>query len=662
LTTISSQLWRATGVAHLRPQAPRGLDALARRVVGLAARVTHRPARCLALARRVDALSPSLTSLTDADLRARALELRAIFRAARDTPHHTLAAFALVREAASRTLGLRHHLVQLAGGLALSRGAIAEMPTGEGKTLVATLHATIAGWRGRGCHVITVNDYLAHRDAQWMAPLYTFLSVSVAHITNTSTTDQRRAAYAADVTYLTNKEAAADFLRDRLALRGVRSLASALAASLAAPSAPPSSLVMRGLDTAIIDEADSVLIDEAGTPLIISSPPGPLDTSGLFEHARDIATALQSPRDFRVDHRHHDVTLTRPGLERALALAAPLGGLFAAPRRAEELITQALVAAHLFHKGRHYIIDRDRAVIVDDATGRLMPDRTWNLGLHQAIEAKERLPVRAPSDTLARISFQRFFRLYRRLSGMTATAREEAAELWQTYRLPVVVIPPNLPPRRRTLPQLTFATAPQKWAAAIDETLAMRARGRPVLIGARTIEQSQQLSNLLTQRGVPHSLLTATNHASEADIIAHAGEHARITIATNMAGRGTDIRLAPGVADLGGLHVISVERHDSPRIDRQLFGRAARQGDPGSARSIVSLDDPIIIAHGATHARRIAPLASSLGVVPPALAAAVFARAQSSARRLARLRRAAVLRADQGLDEALGFTPPGPSA
>ncbi len=684
MSAIPTHTWRALSRGDLRRETPKGLDALWLRGMGLVRRARTGPRSFLADAQRILLLEKTFSTLSTSRFVEEASALRARFRSGRDAPNDLIRAFALVREAAWREAGVRHFPVQLAGGLAVNAGCIAEMATGEGKTLTATLPATIAGWRGRGCHIVTVNDYLATRDAQWMAPVYRACGASVAWITGESTPAERRAAYAADVTYATNKEVAADFLRDRLLLGESRTLAGALAA---APSnrARLSNLVQRGLECAIVDEADSVLIDEAVTPLIIAgNSPNPIQ-SRAFAEASQIASTLIAHSDFSVNFRRNEVTLTPHGLERAQIAAQELGGVWAGKRRAEELVVQALTARLLFHREKHYLIQNKTVVIVDDLTGRVMPDRTWRDGLHQAIEAKESLEIKAPKDTLARISFQRFFRLYRRLAGMTGTAAEESAELWQTYRLPVVVIPPNKPSRRKRWPDRIFATAADKWSAIADEIERLHATGRPVLIGARTVAQSERLSELLTQRGLRHDVLSALRHDREAAVIAHAGEESGITIATNMAGRGTDIRLGPGVAQRGGLHVLAAERHDSPRIDRQLFGRAGRQGDPGSAQAFVSVEDDLFAKHfrwgrllgesprrpacpsSRAHSGKPAPTApnpnetvgqpsaAKQSIASSLLAITLTRLAQSDAKRLAKSSRQAVLRADNWLDDALGF-------
>lgn len=659
MSVIRSELWRAMASGDMRRETPRNLDALWHRGVGIIRRLGARAPRFIAMADQVIALEQATASLADHALRDRVSDLRARFRAGRDTPADLIHAFAIIRESAHRAMGVRHHPVQLAGGLAIASGAVAEMATGEGKTLTATLPATISGWRGRGCHIITVNDYLAQRDARWMSPIYEALGVSVRSLASETPPPERRAAYAADITYCTNKEVAADFLRDRLRLGDVRSLGSAMARDFG-KRGRLDGLVMRGLECAIIDEADSVLIDEAVTPLIVATDAPNQAQGSAFTQAASFARELELGRHFTIDHRHQEIRLTPAGHDHVMRSAAILGGIWAGERRAEELVIQALTARRFYLRDKHYIVQDGAVVIVDDFTGRLMPDRTWKDGLHQAMEAKEGLTINSPKDTLARISFQRFFRLYKRLAGMTGTAAEESAELWQLYRLPVVVIPPNKPCRREEQPDRVFVSASAKWDAAAQEVERCHREGRPVLVGARTIAQSERLSSLLSARGIAHQVLSATRHAEEAQVIAAAGQAGRVTIATNMAGRGTDIKLAPGVAERGGLHIVSIERHESARVDRQLFGRAGRQGDPGSARCFVSLEDDLVERFApAARTRLAATAAGAGGEIPPALAAALFASAQRAAQRLAHDRRRDVLRADDWLDDALGFAGTG---
>jgi len=679
---------------HVKPL-PIGLDAVWHSGAGLIGRLLPRRQRFLRWAEQVLAWDAYFSKMTDRKLHEASGQLREVFRLNRDKPSDLERAFALVREVAARQIGERPFLVQIAGGFALQSGCIAEMATGEGKTLTATMPAVIAGWRGRGCHIITVNDYLAQRDAEWMGPIYRFCGLRVAYIQQPMLAADRRNAYLADITYCTNKEVTADFLRDRLTLGRIRGLSSALLSQIVGSSIcdfrfPISDckskienrnsaierLVQRGLNFAIVDEADSVLVDEAVIPLLISGPAPNPEQAEAFRQAAYVAAELTRDVDYRVNRRYREVELTHEGRTRLAELwpsCAPLG---AGARRREELTTKALEAKELYSRDKHYVLDTrysildtrresgiehraSRVVIVDDFTGRLQPDRTWRDGLHQAIEAKERLEITPPKDTFARISFQRFFRLYRKLAGMTGTAREAAAEFWIVYNTPVVTIPTNRPCIRKHSPDIVLATKTAKWERIVAETKRIHEAGRPVLIGTRSVRDSEQLSEKLKAANLEHQVLNALRHREEAQIVAGAGLAGRITVATNMAGRGTDIKLGRGVAQLGGLHVIAAEHNESARIDRQLFGRCARQGDPGSAQAIVSLEDEFVSRYTrrqAAYLSKIRPRIKVRGEIRNSrLCRAVFWIAQWRAERLALRQRKAVIRADHWLEEHLSF-------
>jgi preprotein translocase subunit SecA len=636
---------------------PKGLDAAWNAAAGRVRSLTPRRRIFLRRAARVVDREQETARLSDARLRERARDLHELFRLGRERPADVDEAAAVVREVASRTIGLKPFVEQVAAGLAMHAGCVAEMATGEGKTLAATLPAVLAGWRGRGCHIITVNDYLAGRDDDSMGPIYRFCGLTVSHVAQEMTPADRRQAYARDITYCTNKEVAADFLRDRLALGRSRRLADALLAGVVdGRGAGVERLLLRGLHTAIVDEADSILIDEAVTPLIISGGGPNNEQVEAYQRASDLADAMEPGEHYRVDHRYREVNLTRAGQARLAALSADLGGVWAGVRRREELVAQALTARELFARDQQYIVRDDQVVIVDEFTGRLMPDRTWRSGMHQAVEAKERLEVNAPKETLARISFQRFFRLYRHLAGMTGTAWEARHEMWQIYRMPTVVLPTHRPCIRVHPPDRVFTDEEAKWRAAVEEVVRLHATGRPVLIGTRSVEASELLSGKLAERGLEHRVLNAVRHAEEAMIVAEAGHRARITVATNMAGRGTDIKLERAVAALGGLCVLATERHEAGRIDRQLAGRAGRQGDPGTAVSYVSLDDELLRRHAPRAARAWRRRhAGGSGEIDDRASAALFADAQKRAQRLALRQRRLVLRQDDWLDEHLGF-------
>jgi len=566
-------------------------------------------------------------------------------------------AFALVREMASRTLGERHFDVQLVGGRVLLEGMVAEMETGEGKTLTATLAACTAALAGIPVHIITVNDYLAGRDAEWMGPVYRGVGLTVGVVTHGMEQAARRAAYECDVTYVTNKEVAFDYLRDRLTIGPRTSRTLLQLERLAGDGARLGKVVLRGLNYAIVDEADSVLVDEARTPLIISGGGGgSADERRVYTTALALANRLAGGHDFLIDERDRAVRLTDAGELRLDELTEPLGGVWTGRRRREELVRQALTALHLFHRDRHYIV-RDRKVhIIDEFTGRLMSDRSWEHGLHQLIEVKEDCPVTARHDALARISYQRFFRRYLRLAGMTGTAREMATELWSVYRLAVVSIPTNRPLRRRRYPDHVYATTEAKWRAVVRRIATVHRRGRPLLVGTRSVAASEHLSGLLAAADLPHRVLNARQDKEEADIVARAGEAGQITVATNMAGRGTDIRLAPGVAERGGLHVLATERHEAGRIDRQLFGRCGRQGDPGSYQAFVSLEDEIVTVNASRVGRWLAVLATRTpGRAGDWMAALVVRRAQRAAERLHSRIRRDLLKHDEQLETTLAF-------
>ena len=646
-------------LAHRRAgkELPRGLDAAWDAAIGLTRRFRARTQHFLRAARGVVAWEKHFADLADEKLREEAMALRDVFRRGRDSQADLERAFAVVREVAFRRIGERPFLVQVAGAMAIEAGCVVEMATGEGKTLTATMPATLAGWRGRGVHVVTTNDYLAKRDGEWMDSVYRFCGLRTAHIEQQMEPRQRREAYLADVTYCTNKEVTADFLRDRLALGQLAGLPAALLAKISEGAGSGTDrVVQRGLQQAIVDEADSILIDEAVTPLIISGQAPNPEQVEAFRQAAELAEQLEPDRDFKVNSRYREIDLTPSGTQKLAELAVAKGGIWAGARRREELVTQALTARTFYALGKQYVIDEAKVVIVDEFTGRLMPDREWRDGLHQAVSAKEGVEVQAPKDTYARVSFQRFFRLYRKLSGMTGTAAEARREFWQIYHLPVVVIPTNRPCIRTRLPDRVHANEGAKWSAIVERIKDIHRTARPVLVGTRSVRASEHLSELLTAEGLEHAILNATKHAEEAQIVAGAGQAGRITVATNMAGRGTDIKLGRGVADKGGLAVIATERHEAGRIDRQLYGRAARQGDPGSAEAIVSLEDELATRYAphlsGTIRRRFGGVDREISTP---LTRRVLDVAQRRAQRMALRQRKSVLSTDDWLDEYLGF-------
>jgi preprotein translocase subunit SecA len=584
-----------------------------------------------AVVARINALEPGLTQLDDAALQAKTAEFRLRITQGESLDHLLPEAFAVVREASRRVMKMRHFDVQLIGGMALHQGKVAEMRTGEGKTLTATLAVYLNALAGQGVHVVTVNDYLASRDARWMERLYNFLGLTVGINLPQTTREQKQAAYAADITYGTNNEFGFDYLRDNMVYE-------------------VADRVQRGLHYAIVDEVDSILIDEARTPLIISGQAE--DHTALYLAINKLAPQLTrqegeadprtgegviKPGDFTVDEKSHQVFLTEAGHEKAEALLAqagllPEGASLYDPAHISLMhhLNAGLRARHLYHRDQHYVVQDGQVVIVDEFTGRLMTGRRWSDGLHQAVEAKEGVKIQAENQTLASITFQNYFRLYSKLGGMTGTADTEAYEFQEIYGLETVVVPPHRPSRRQDQLDRVYKSTQEKYQAAIADIRECYERGQPVLVGTTSIENSEIISQLLTQAKLPHQVLNAKQHAREADIIAQAGRLKAITIATNMAGRGTDIVLGGNVekaveaveADpsldaaskqkqiealraqwaqeheqvvaLGGLRIIATERHESRRIDNQLRGRSGRQGDPGSSRFYLSLDDALM--------------------------------------------------------------------
>jgi preprotein translocase subunit SecA len=572
--------------------------------------------RHLVVANAITALEPELKELDDAGLRARSDELRERAKEGHDLDELLIEAFALCRESSRRTIGLRHFDVQLVGGIVLHQGKIAEMKTGEGKTLVASLALYLNGLAGKGVHLVTVNDYLARRDAGWMAPIYHLLGLSVGVNVGSAGTylydpefvdethpDSRlqhlrpvtkREAYMADITYCTNSELAFDYLRDNMA----RDLAQCS---------------QRDLNYAIVDEVDSILIDEARTPHIISGQ-SEESTEKYYEYAR-WAARLNVDEDYEVDLKHKSASLTEAGIAK-MERWTGIRNIYDLENVIEaHQINQALKAKTLFRRDQEYLVKDGEVIIVDEFTGRTMPGRRWSDGLHQAVEAKEGVKVQQEQKTIATITVQNYFRQYEKLAGMTGTALTEAEEFHKIYGLDVVIIPTNQNMIRKDSPDVIYKTEESKFEAVIDEIVELNKRKQPVLVGTVSVEKSERLSRMLEKRGVKHNVLNAKLHEREAAIVAEAGQPAAVTIATNMAGRGTDIVLGTGVTDVGGLHIIGTERHESRRIDNQLRGRAGRQGDPGSSRFFISLEDDLMKIFGPA-ADRIGRLMDSLEVEP----------------------------------------------
>ena len=565
--------------------------------------------RIMPLADKVMELDAEMAALTDEQLKAKTPEFKERLKNGETLDDILVEAYAVVREAAWRAIGMKHYKVQVIGGIILHQGRITEMRTGEGKTLVATLPSYLNALTGEGVHVVTVNDYLAKRDAEWMGEVHRFLGLTVGCILNSMTNDERREAYACDITYATNNELGFDYLRDNMVIYKEQ-------------------LVMRGLPYAIIDEVDSILIDEARTPLIISGQGN--KSTKLYDACDILARQLkrgtekeltkmdiimgedsQETGDFIVNEKDKNVNLTEQGVEKVERFFQIEN--LADPENLEiqHNIILALRAHNLMHRDKDYVVKDDEVLIVDDFTGRIMPGRRYSDGLHQAIEAKERVKVKRESKTLATITFQNFFNKYNKKCGMTGTALTEEREFREIYGMDVIVVPTNLPIARQDLNDAVFKTRREKLNAIVNAVVEAHAKNQPVLVGTITIDASEELSDMLRRRGIPHKVLNAKFHELEAEIVADAGQPGAVTIATNMAGRGTDIKLGEGVKEVGGLKIIGTERHESRRIDNQLRGRAGRQGDPGESRFYISLEDDLMRLFGS---ERLITMFNALGM------------------------------------------------
>jgi len=555
-------------------------------------------ARWSLLVPKIASLEPELRELTDYDLRKRSLSLRYRARSGEPLARLLPEAYALVREAGRRTINMRHFDVQVLGGIAMFNRSIVEMQTGEGKTLTATLPMYLYALAGKGCNLATVNDYLARRDAEWMGPIYKALGLSVGVIQTDMQQPQRRKAYGCDVTYGTAKEFGFDFLRDRLLLRRIREgqndlLGAMLGQQRGAGHEKP---VQREPFFALVDEADSILIDEARTPLIISALPTEEQKLAVecYKWSAGVIHEFVEGEDYEYDHEKKSVELTREGRQKVRTLPKPEAmdtvGMF----HIYQYVERAIKVDREFYLDRQYVVVDGEVVIVDEFTGRMAEGRKWRDGIHQAVEAKQGVEVTVETGQAARITVQDFFLRFENLAGMTGTARASARELRKIYKCHVVPVPTNRPLIRTRLPDLVFGHEDAKWAAVVEEVCRLHELGRPVLIGTRSIDKSEHLSRLLEERGIEHQVLNAHHIETEADIVARAGLPGKVTVSTNMAGRGTDIKLGEGIAELGGLHVICTEMHDSARIDWQLRGRCGRQGDPGSFRQYLALDDELL--------------------------------------------------------------------
>ena len=605
----------------------------------------------------VNAHESHLRMLSDAELRLLARRMRPELRRGGFNARQVGECFALVSEVASRCIGKRHYPSQLIAGWGMLQGRLVEMATGEGKTFAATLPACCVALAGYPVHVITVNDYLAVRDAEEMGPLYRFLGLEVGVVVQGISKAERREAYSKSITYCTNKELAFDYLRDRAALVRRSSRLHLALDQFKKDSNRDQELVLRGLYFGLVDEADSVLIDEARTPLILAASARASDERMRCEHALAFANELIDGDDFLVDQADRKITLTTRGEEKLSEYAEVLEGVWTSSRARRELVIQALTARILFRRDQHYVVSDGKVQIVDESTGRVMADRSWEHGLHQLIEVKEGCELTDRREIIARLTYQRLLGRYLRLAGMTGTAMEVAREIASVYRLDVVRVPLHQASRRIFDATLTCMTLAEKWHAVADSVERnVRVAGRPVLIGTRSVKASEDVSKILTARGIEHALLNAKQDKSEAEIIALAGMAGRVTVATNMAGRGTDIGLGPGVVALGGMHVILTEYHESRRIDRQLFGRCARQGDPGSCESIVSLEDEIFAVHTPGAAHLLSRLGRKKMKMPGSTYTLLRVLAQYVAERRNTWVRLQNFKVDRRLDQMLAFS------
>ncbi|MBX3358297.1 MAG: hypothetical protein KF745_07700 [Phycisphaeraceae bacterium] len=645
-----------------RPESHKGLDSFAAHT----AMVLRNRRISLSFLRRqaeaIDRLEPAMRHHSEAALDDRLRTLREVFVRGRqddETLHH---AFAAAREVGRRETGEEAYIVQLMGALALYHGRIIEMLTGEGKTLTGSLAAPLIAWRHRYLHIFTVNDYLAQRDAESRRKIYRRCGCEVGAIHQNLEPEARFGIYARPIVYGTPKQITADWLRDQLRMGPMTSAWAGRRAMTAAPSAAGGPMIP-GLRAAMVDEADAVLIDEGVVPLIIARARREDEMAPVYKQAAEIARRLDEGPDYKVVHLQRRADLTRRGRHRVSEMTFKFDEpIWRASRRAEELVRQALVARHCYLNGHQYAVVDGRVVIVDEYTGRFLPDRSWEHGLHQAVEAKEDLDVTADRETLARVSFQRFFRMYPTLSGMTGTAADATGEMERVYSRPVTVIPTNRPLIRERWPTRVFRTSEARWNAVIESIRELHAAGRPILAGTRSIEASEHLSRRLTEAGLEHRVLNATHDKEEADLIQFAGDSRAgasgapaITVATNMAGRGTDIKPDAPAIKAGGLHVILTEMHSAKRIDRQFIGRAGRQGDPGSSQMFVSLEDELVRLHARPFAARLRASArrEELAGAQLRIALAMFRLAQRAGESRGRRSRAEVLRQDDWIDKNL---------
>lgn len=601
---------------------------------------------------------PEYRTATDDQLRAVAKALRPEFRRHGLKPSLVGQSLALIREVAFRTLDKRPHDVQMMGAWALLQGHLTEMATGEGKTLTAALAVASAALTGMPVHVVTVNDYLAERDAQIMIPIYQFLGLTTGTVTNGIAPDERRAAYRCDITYCTNKELAFDYLKDRVALaKSGGPLQMTLDSLNVHAEGETSQLLLRGLYFAIVDEADSIFVDEAVTPLILSASVNGGQESEMYQTAIEFARTLQAGIDYVRHERERRIELTKIGKDLLEEFAQGRSGVWTSRRAGIEIVHQALNALYMFERDQQYVVVDGKVAIVDESTGRVMADRSWENGLHQLIETKEGCAISDRRVTLARISYQRLFRRYMMLAGMTGTGQEVAAEIWSVYRLRTVAIPQHRQSLRKQFPAHMYPDIHAKWRAVAERvrTLAL-GESRAVLIGTRSVEASEQLSEVLRAANIEHVLLNAKQDQTEAEAVAQAGKPGRVTVATNLAGRGTDIHIDPRVVTKGGLHVILTECHSSARVDRQLIGRGARQGDPGSYEMIVSLEDDILRIYAAPLIRVVRRWVTKGSTQSKWLLPILQFIAQTRAQHQDSQGRRVMLKMDKQLDKTLAFS------
>lgn len=557
-------------------------------------RMDLRPAKQTAFVSQVKSYNSAMKDASVTELMARILPLRYRMRKEGINDHDLAQLFAVICEMAVRTLAMQPFANQIAGAWAMMRGRIIEMDTGEGKSLCAALTAASSALLGVPVHIITVNEYLANRDAEYFRPLYESLNLAVGCVTAELSEKDKQSLYRRDVVYCTNKQVTFDYLRDRIKLQNDDGPTRLQLEPLFSPTPRKADLLLQGLHFAIVDEADSILIDEAITPLIISASQQGGQKRAFYSRALLLAQQLKLGRDYHLLPQERQIQFSQDGLKRMDSFGQKWGGLWRGTRPRDELVSQALKALHFFVLGQHYLIQQGKVVIVDEFTGRTMADRSWESGLHQMIELKEGCEMTEERATLAKISYQRFFRRYVNLAGMTGTAMEVRQELKRVYELDVYRIERELPRQSKLHPIQYFALSEQKWRAISLRIEQYYREGKACLVGTRTVAASQHLHQLLTAQAIPHQLLNAENPEQEADIVAQAGQPGQITIATNMAGRGTDIKISPVVRDIGGLHIIATEKHESGRIDRQLYGRCGRQGDPGQIEVFLSLEDELI--------------------------------------------------------------------